>query len=56
MEMICQSQLGQILFDSALLSDERIRSEVEKRIENVRDACGAISSATSRAIGKRSRA
>jgi hypothetical protein len=32
--------------DSAELEDSRIREEVQKQIENVRAACGAIVAAT----------
>lgn len=46
MQMVCQLQVDQMDSDSAELEDSRIREEVEKQIENVRAACGAIAAAT----------
>jgi hypothetical protein len=46
MLMVCQFQLSQMDSDSAELKDSRIRDEVQKQIENVRAACGAITAAT----------
>ncbi|MFM0265587.1 H-NS family nucleoid-associated regulatory protein [Paraburkholderia sediminicola] len=39
---LCQVQMTQMASDSAELVDSRIRDEVQKQIENVRAACGAI--------------
>lgn len=44
--MVCQLQLAQLVSDSGELKDSRIRDEVQKQIENVRGACGAIAAAT----------
>jgi hypothetical protein len=46
MLMVCQFQVAQMVSDSAQLGDSRIREEVQKQIENVRAACGAIVAAT----------
>lgn len=42
MLMVCQLQVGQMVSDTAQLTDSRIRDEVEKQIENIRAACDAI--------------
>jgi hypothetical protein len=46
MLMLCQAQVSQMASDSAELVDSRIRDEVNKQIENVRGACGAIVAVT----------
>ncbi|MCX4151996.1 MULTISPECIES: hypothetical protein [Paraburkholderia] len=43
---LCQVQMTQMASDSAELVDWRIRDEVQKQIENVRAACGAIGAVT----------
>ena len=46
MLMVCQAQVTQLVSDSAQLDDPRIRNEVDKQVDNVRAACGAIVAAT----------
>lgn len=48
MLMLCQAQVTQMTSDSAQLADSRIRDEVEKQIDNVRAACGAIVAVTNK--------
>jgi hypothetical protein len=46
MLMVCQAQVTQIVSDAAQLDDPRIRNEVDKQVDNVRAACGAIVAVT----------
>lgn len=47
MQMLCEFQVTQMISDSVLLVDSRIRDEVQKQIENAKSACGVIVAVTS---------
>lgn len=46
MLMVSQDQVTQLVSDSAQLEDPRIREEVDKQVDTVRAAWGAIVAAT----------
>lgn len=47
MLMVCQAQVTHLVSDSTQLDDPRIREEVDKQVDDVRAACGAIVAASS---------
>lgn len=47
MQMLCEFQVTQMICDSALIADSRIRDEVQKQIKNTKSACGVILAVTS---------